>query len=71
MAISRADFLFFVIELVTRNLNLGVPALEDGLFANLLIFDYSSIYAAKHKGFLPGLKIWGLGTTCRLLAFSL
>ena len=41
MAISRPDFWFFIIELVTRNPNLGIPALENGLFANLLIFDYS------------------------------
>ena len=40
MAISRADFWSFINELVTRNPNLGIPALEDGLFANLLIFDY-------------------------------
>ena len=40
MAISRADFWSFITELVTRNPNLGIPALEDGLFANLLIFDY-------------------------------
>ena len=40
MAISRADFWSFIIELVTRNPNLGIPALEDGLFANLSIFDY-------------------------------
>ena len=32
--------MFFIIELVTRNPNLGIPALEDGLFANSLIFDY-------------------------------
>ena len=38
-AISRPDFWSFSTELVTRNLNLGIPALEDGLFANLLIFD--------------------------------
>ena len=37
---SRADLLSFITELVTRNPNLGIPALEDGLFANLLIFDY-------------------------------
>ena len=40
MAISRADFWCFIIELVTTNPNLGIPALEDGLFANLSIFDY-------------------------------
>ncbi len=40
MAISRADFLCFIIELVTRNPAMGIPALEDGLFANSLIFNY-------------------------------
>ena len=40
MAISRADFSSFISELVTRNPNLGIPALENGLFANLLISDY-------------------------------
>ena len=40
MANARADLWSFIIELVTRNPNLGIPALEDGLFANLLIFDY-------------------------------
>ena len=30
---------FFITELVTRNPNLGIPTPEDGLFANLLIFD--------------------------------
>ena len=40
MAISRADFWSFITELVTRNPNLGIPPLEDGLFANLLIFNY-------------------------------
>ena len=38
MTISRADFWSFITELVTRNPNLGIPAREDGLFANLLIF---------------------------------
>ena len=40
MGISRVDFRIFITELVRRNPNLGIPALEDGLFANLLIFDY-------------------------------
>ena len=44
MSISRVDFWSFVIEVVTRNPNLGIPALEDGLFVNLLIFDYLSMY---------------------------
>ena len=33
MAISRGDFWSFITESVTRNPNLGIPALEDGLFA--------------------------------------
>ena len=40
MGISRADFWSFITEFTTRNPNLGIPALEDGLFANSLIFDY-------------------------------
>ena len=40
MAISRADLLSFITELVTRNPTKGIPALEGGLFANLLIFNY-------------------------------
>ena len=40
MAMSRADFWSFIIDFVTRNPNLGIPALEDRLFANSLIFDY-------------------------------
>ena len=39
MAISRANFWSFITELVPRNPILGIPALEDRLFANLLIFD--------------------------------
>ena len=42
MTISKADCWAFIIELVTATPNLGILALEDGLFANLLIFD--SIY---------------------------
>ena len=37
MAISKADLSPFITELVTRNPNLGIPALEDGLSSNLLI----------------------------------
>ena len=36
----QGRLLVFYYELVTRNPNLGVPALEDGLFANSLIFNY-------------------------------
>ena len=44
MAIYRTDFWSFIIEFTTRNPNLGLPALEDGLFANSLIFEYIYIY---------------------------
>ena len=44
MAISKADCWSFIFELVTRNPNLGIPALEDVLFENLLIVDYTYIY---------------------------
>ena len=40
MTISKAEFWSFFTELVTRIPNLGTPALEHGLFANLLICDY-------------------------------
>ena len=40
MATSSDDLWYFITELVPINPNLGIPALEDGLFANLLIFDY-------------------------------
>ena len=36
----RANFWSFISELVTRNPTMAIPALEDGLFANLLIYDY-------------------------------
>ena len=42
VAICRADFWSFINEIVTRNPNLGRPALEDGLFVNLLIFNFVS-----------------------------
>ena len=48
MAISRAFFLSLITELVTRNPNLGIPLLEDGLFANLLIsIIYTSVTHAQ------------------------
>ena len=40
MTISKADFLSFITELVMRNPILGIPPLQDGLFANLSIFYY-------------------------------
>ena len=40
MAISRVDFWFFIIAMYMRNRTMGIPALEDGLFVNSLIFDY-------------------------------
>ena len=51
MAISRVDFWCFINELVTRNPNLGIATLEDGLFANLLIFGLypSGIFFLKQR----------------------
>ena len=40
----------FYFELVTRNPNLGIPALKDGLLANLLIFDYLYYTFFKREG---------------------
>ena len=40
MAISGADFWCSIIELVTRNPNLGIPALEDWAFCKLVDFRY-------------------------------
>ena len=48
MTIPKTHFWVFIIELVTRNPNLGIPALEDCLFANLLIFDH--LYYISFKG---------------------
>ena len=33
-----------IIEIVTRKPTMGIPALEHGLFVNLLIFDYLCMY---------------------------
>ena len=50
MVIYRADFCCSIIELVTRNPTMGIPALEDGLFANLLIFDCVYVFRYFCKG---------------------
>ena len=50
MTISRVDFCSFIIEFTTRNPNLGLPALEDGLCANSLIFDYLHNEENSRKG---------------------
>ena len=50
MTIYKADFWFCITELVARNPNLGIPALEDGLFAKLLIFEYLYYICFKGKG---------------------
>ena len=57
-----ARFCVFCIELVTRNLNLGIPALKDGLFANLLIFDYLYYIFYKREGKREGKREAGI--TC-------
>ena len=58
MTISREDFWSFITELVTRNPTVGIPALEDGLFANLLIFRllilYICVWKGKGKGKMKG-----------------
>ena len=43
---------FVITELVTRNPTMGIPALEDALFANLLMFDYLCTYI--HVMFIVG-----------------
>ena len=48
--LSRVDFWFFIAELVTRDPNLGIPALEDELFANLLFFKERGKEKGREKG---------------------
>ena len=55
MAMARADFWSFITELVTRNPNLGIPALEDGLFANLLIFEDFLVFEFLKVGLMRSL----------------
>ena len=43
MAVSKADFWFCITAMSIGNRTMGIPALEDGLFVNLLIFDYLHI----------------------------
>ena len=50
MTLSSPDLGSFISELVTRNPNLGIPALEDGLFATLLIFNYLYYIFVKREG---------------------
>ncbi len=40
MAIFMADFWSFITAMCMRNRTMGISALEDGLFVNLLTFDY-------------------------------
>ena len=61
MTISNVDFWSFINELGTRNPNLGIPALEDGLFANLLIFNYLYYIFVKLEGKREGKKGRGKG----------
>ena len=48
----RQISVLLLLELVARNPNLGIPALEDGLFAILLMFDdlYMFRYFCKGTG---------------------
>ena len=45
-----AAFWSFITEFTTRNPNLGLPALEEGLFANSLIFDYLTCASTYRRG---------------------
>ena len=55
-------FWSFFNEIMSRNPNLGLPALEDGLFANSLIFDYLHyIFLGREKGREKGRKKGGRG----------
>ena len=56
MVISRVDFLCFITAMCMRNRNMRIPALEDGLFANLLIFDYLCMSQCK---LLDGERVTG------------
>ena len=58
MAISRADFGSFITELVTRNPTMGIPALDDGLFVNFLIFHYLYVGGRILRG-APGARVSG------------
>ena len=62
MAISRADFCSFITELVTRNPAMGIPALENGLFATcwfsiiyicFMIFENLFVKVRERKGSVP------------------
>ena len=44
MAISRVVFWFFISAMCMINRTMGILALGDGLFANLLIFDYFRMF---------------------------
>ena len=43
MAISRAEFCFFLIAMCIRNRTMGIPALEDSLSVKLLFFIFLHI----------------------------
>ena len=40
MAISRVEFWSFITAMCMINRTVSIPTLEDGLFVNLLSFDY-------------------------------
>ena len=56
MAISRTDLSSFINAMCTRNPNLGIPALEDGPFVNLLIFDYLYRPGSTRQGRVTGVE---------------
>ena len=50
LAISSTDFWSFITELVSRNPTRGIPALEDGSLANLLILYYFWVFWVFESG---------------------
>ena len=49
MTISKADFWICITELVTRNPNLGIPALEDVFFSKFVDFRLLILYICEGK----------------------
>ena len=54
MAISRANFCFFITAMSMKNRTMGIPALEDGPLVKLLILDYLYIYLCPDKKLAAG-----------------
>ena len=72
MGTSRADLSSFITAMITRNPTMGIPALEDELFVNLLTFDslYIEIGGAGYRGVDRESKNqlwrWPYGQVCKI-----